>query len=351
MLAVVCHGKKDLRIDTLGDRALVAGEVRVAVAFGGICGSDLHYYHRGSVGDFAVREPLVLGHEISGTVIETGPDVQGLVPGTKAALDPSRPCLRCRYCRIGRSNLCIDMWFLGSAGRMPHSQGGFAQHLILRQDQVIALPSSVDLQQIAMAEPLSVALHAVNRAGPLNGRRVIVAGSGPIGLLIARAARNAGALDVICTDIEDAPLAVAARSMGASGTVNVRREPEGLQACAGDDLAFDVAFESSGSPDALASLFRVLRRGGRLVQVGMLPPGTTPVPVNMLQSRELDYIGAFRANGEFRLAVDLIARGDVDVTPILSGTYPLARAVDAMELAGDRSKVIKLQLAINETGT
>ena len=347
MLAAVCHGKKDLRIDTLADRALVAGEVRVAVAYGGICGSDLHYYHRGAVGDFAVREPLVLGHEISGLVIEAGPQVRGITAGMKAALDPSRPCLACRYCRAGRSNLCTDMWFLGSAGRMPHSQGGFAQHLILRQDQIMPVAHDADLQLIAMAEPLSVALHAVNQAGPLNGRRVIVTGSGPIGLLTARAARNAGAIDVVCTDVEDAPLAVATASMGATGTVNVRKDPEGLARFAADDAAFDVAFEASGSPDALASLFRVLRRGGRVVQVGMLPPGTAPVPVNLLQSREFEFIGAFRASGEFRLAVELISRGAVDVAPILSGTYPLASAVDALELAGDRSRVIKLQLALS----
>jgi L-idonate 5-dehydrogenase len=109
-----------------------------------------------------------------------------------------------------------------------------------------------------------------------------------------------------------------------------------------------VAFEASGSPEALASLFRVVRRGGRIVQVGMLPPGTAPVPVNVLQSRELEFVGAFRANDEFRLAVDFIVQGRIDVTPILSGTYPLARAADALELAGDRAKVIKLHLAINE---
>jgi L-idonate 5-dehydrogenase len=349
MLAAVCHGKKDLRIDTLADRALVPGEVRVAVAFGGICGSDLHYYHRGAVGDFAVREPLVLGHEISGTVIECGPDVRDLAPGTRAALDPSRPCLQCRYCRAGRSNLCADMWFLGSAGRMPHSQGGFAQHLVLRHDQVIPVPRTADLQQVAMAEPLSVALHAVNQAGALNGRRVIVTGSGPIGLLTARAARNAGAIEVICTDVEDAPLTLARACMGATGTVNVRGDAQGLGKFAADDAAFDVAFEASGSPDALASIFKVLRRGGRVVQVGMLPPGTTPVPVNLLQSREFDFVGAFRANGEFRLAVQLILRGDINVAPILSGTYPLADAVEALDRAGDRSKVIKLQLAINES--
>jgi len=266
----------------------------------------------------------------------------------KAALDPSRACLRCRYCRAGRSNLCTDMWFLGSAGRFPHSQGGFAEHLVLRQDQIVPVPAEADLLQIAVAEPLSVGLHAVRRAGALFGKRVLVTGSGPIGLLTARAARDAGAAEVFCTDIEDEPLVIAKQSMGATGTLNVRSDPEALSAFEPDGEAFDVAFEASGSPPALASLFKVVRRGGRIVQVGMLPPGSAPVPVNVLQSREIEFVGAFRANDEFRFAVDLIVRGRIDVTPILSATYPLARAAEALELAGDRSKVIKLHLAINE---
>ncbi len=190
--------------------------------------------------------------------------------------------------------------------------------------------------------------HAVNQAGPLHGRRVIVTGSGPIGLLTARVARNAGAIEVICTDVEEAPLVLARRHMGATGTLNIRREPDALGVHATDDHAFDVAFEASGSPDALASLYRVLRRGGRLVQVGMLPPGTAAVPVNLLQSRELEHVGAFRANGEFRLAVELILRGEVDVAPLLSRTYPLAEAVAALESAGDRSQVIKVHLSIRD---
>jgi len=347
MLAAVCHGRKDLRIEDRPDRELAADEVRVAVAYGGICGSDLHYYHRGAVGDFAVREPLTLGHEISGTVLEWGRDVRGLSRGMKAALDPSRPCLRCAYCRAGRINLCTDMWFLGSAGRFPHSQGGFSQHLVMRQDQVIPVPDDTDLLRLACAEPLSVALHAVNRAGSLTGRRVIVSGSGPIGLLTARAAALAGAVDVVCTDIEEAPLRVAREFMGATQTINVAADPRGLAPFEEDARAFDVAFEASGSPAALASLFRVLRRGGRLVQVGMLPPGTTPVPVNALQSRELEFLGAFRNNDEFRLAVDAIVRGRIDVTPILSGIWPLAQAAQALDLAGDRSRVVKLHLQIN----
>jgi L-idonate 5-dehydrogenase len=348
MFAAVCHGKKDLRIERIEDRPLAADEVRVGVAFGGICGSDLHYYHRGAVGDFAVREPLTLGHEISGVVLETGAGVRYLKAGMNAALDPSRPCLSCRYCRTGRANLCANMFFLGSAGRFPHVQGGFAQHLVLRQDQIIPVPDDTDLLRLSVAEPLSVALHAVNRAGPLPGRRVIVTGSGPIGLLTARAARWAGATEIVSTDVEDAPLAVARTHMGASRTVNVASTPEGLSAFEAEGNQFDVAFEASGSPAALASLFTVVRRGGRIVQVGMMPPGTAAVPVNVLQSREIEFVGAFRANDEFRLAVDLIVTDAIDVSPLLSGTYPLAEAATALERAGDRRQVIKLHLALRD---
>jgi L-idonate 5-dehydrogenase len=150
----------------------------------------------------------------------------------------------------------------------------------------------------------------------------------------------------VATDVEDAPLAVARERMGATHTVNVAAEPEGLARYEADGGHFDVAFEVSGSPAALQSLFKVLRRGGRLVQVGMLPPGTAPVPVNVLQTREFEFVGAFRANDEFRLAVDLIVRGEFDVTPILSGTYPLDRATEALERAGDRKQVVKLHIAI-----
>jgi L-idonate 5-dehydrogenase len=347
MLAAVCHGKKDLRVEAIAERSLAPNEVRIRVAFGGICGSDLHYYHRGAVGDFAVREPLTLGHEISGTVLEYGTAVSGLELGMKAALDPSRPCLSCSYCRNGRSNLCTDMWFLGSAGRFPHSQGGFSQHLILRHDQIIPVPQTTDLLQLSVAEPLSVGLHAVARAGSLFGKRVLVTGSGPIGLLTSRCARAAGAAEVVCTDVENGPLDVARQHMGATAVFNVGAEPDGLQRFESAAGYFDVAFEASGAPPALHSLFAVMRRGGRIVQVGMLPPGSAAIPVNMLQSRELELVGAFRANGEFRNAVDHIVDGTIDVRPILSGTYPLRDAAQALENAGDRRKVIKLHLALD----
>jgi L-idonate 5-dehydrogenase len=347
MLAAICHGKKDLRIEQIADRPLASDEVRVAVAFGGICGSDMHYFHRGAVGDFTVREPMALGHEISGVVLEMGAGVAGFAPGMKAALDPSRPCLTCSYCRAGRSNLCTNMFFLGSAGRFPHVQGGFAQHLVLRQDQVIPVPDDTDLLKLSVAEPLSVGLHAVVRAGALTGKRVLVTGSGPIGLLTARCAHHAGAAEVVATDLADWPLEVARRHMGVTRTVNVSTHPEGLAQFAVDGGYFDAAFEASGSAVALESIFKVIRRGGRIVQVGMLPATSVPVPVNALQSREIELVGAFRAHDEFRLAVRLITGGVIDVTPILSGTYPLSEAVAALELAGDRTRFVKLHLALN----
>ena len=347
MLAAVCHGKKDLRIEDLEDMPLAPDEVRVSVAYGGICGSDMHYYHRGAVGDFAIREPMTLGHEISGCVVEIGSDVSGLEVGMKAALDPSKPCLSCEFCKDGRSNLCSNMYFLGSAGRFPHVQGGFCQHLVLRKDQVIPVPEETDLLELSVAEPLSVGLHAVKRAGNLMGKRVIVTGSGPIGLLTARSALYAGAREVVCTDIEDAPLQVARARMGVHATVNVATDPLGLSQYGENGGYFDIALEASGSDVALNSLLDVVRRGGCIVQLGMLPPGKVAIPVNFLQTREIDLIGSFRAHDEFRLAVDLIVSGAIDVTPTLSGTYPLSDANTAFELAGDRSRVVKLHLAID----
>jgi L-idonate 5-dehydrogenase len=239
------------------------------------------------------------------------------------------------------------MFFLGSAARFPHVQGGFAQHLVLRRDQIIPVPDHTDLLKLSVAEPLSVGLHAVTRAGAVLGKRVLVTGSGPIGLLTARSARHAGAEEVVATDIADRPLEVARDDMGASATVNVATQPEGLEKYALEGGYFDVAFEASGSAAALQSIFKVIRRGGRIVQVGMLPAGTAAVPVNVLQSREIELIGAFRAHDEFRLAVRLIVSGIIDVAPILSGTYPLAQAVTALELAGDRTRYVKLHLALN----
>ena len=350
MLAAVLHGAHDLRVEHRDERDLVPGEARVRVAAGGICGSDLSYFNKGGVGDFRVREPLTLGHEVSGTVVELAPSPDrptsaAVAVGARVAINPSRPCLRCRTCRAGRGNLCRNMRFLGSAALMPHVQGAFSEHVVVRADQCVPVPEDMDFRLAACAEPLAVALHAVSRAGNLVGRQVLVAGAGPLGLLCLAAARPGGAARGTITDLFDQPLEIA-RRMGADEAINVRTDPDRLDRAAQALGGYDVAIEATGAAASVAALPSLCCPGGRIVQLGMLPPGAVPLPVNLLMAREIDLLGSFRFHDAFDIAVAALARGRIDVAPILSASFALADANDAFALAGDRSRAIKVHLAI-----
>ncbi len=342
MLAAVLHGAHDLRIEARETPEPGLGEIAVRVSAGGICGSDLSYYNKGRVGDFAVREPLTLGHEVSGTVATLGAGVDGPAVGTLVAINPSRPCLRCDYCRSGRSNLCRDMRFLGSAARSPHVQGAFSEIVVLRADQCVPVPPGTDPRVAACAEPLAVALHAISRAGVVFGVNALVAGAGPIGQLVALGLHAAGAARVTITDIADEPLGIA-RAAGAHAVINVAKDPGALDRAE----KFDVAFECTGVASVLGDVIRAARPGGRVIQLGMLPPGGVTVPVNLLMAREIDLLGSFRFHTAFDQAVTALASGRIDVTPILSGTRPLADANAAFALAGDRTRAIKVHLTFD----
>lgn len=341
MLAAVLHGPKNLALEPIPDAPLAPDEVRLDFRAGGICGSDLSYYFKGRVGDFALKEPLILGHEVSGQVAELGSAVQGLKRGDRIAVDPSRPCLHCDYCRAGRSNLCRNMRFFGSAAVFPHIQGAFSEQLVVRADQCHVVPEAVSWQAASAAEPLSVGLHAAERAGELLGRTVIVYGAGPIGCMTVLAARAKGAGHITVVDLFDEPLAVA-RACGADATINAATAPDALDRYKDMKGWFDFGFEVTGAVPVINTLFQVVRPGGRVVQVGMLPPGDTPVPVNRLQSREIDYVGAFRCNGEYATAVRMIASGRIDVSPILTNDISLSKADEAFALATDRTKSVKV---------
>nr|WP_321986388.1 L-idonate 5-dehydrogenase [uncultured Lichenicoccus sp.] len=350
MLAARLHGAHDLRVEEIAERPLEPGEARVHVAMGGICGSDLSYYNKGGVGDFTVREPLTLGHEVSGIVAELAADpmslaAPGLAVGARVAINPSRPCLHCQACRAGRSNLCRTMRFLGSAALMPHVQGAFSESVAVRADQCVPVPDGMSLTLAACSEPLAVALHAVRRAGELTGRHVLVAGAGPIGLLCLASALFAGAVAVQVTDLFEAPLRIA-QQMGAARTIDVHADPAALEQAAADIGGFDVAFEATGASASLIGMPSLMRPGGRIVQLGMLPKGGVPLPANLLMAREIDLVGSFRFHEEFAIAVAALARGRIDIAPILSGTIPLARADEAFQLAGDRQRAIKVHLEI-----
>jgi len=338
--ALVAHAAHDLRLETVPAPEPGAHEVEVAMAVGGICGSDLHYFHRGGVGDFVIREPLVLGHEVAGSVIRLGPEASGLGLGDRVVINPSRPCGRCAQCMRGRRNLCTGGAFLGSAARMPHTQGGFRERMVLDADQCVAIPDHLDLEDAVFAEPLAVAIHAVARAGSLLNRDVLITGAGPIGTLVALVARRAGAASVTVTDVLDGPLAVA-RAVGATATVNVAR-------AATTPGSVDVAFEASGAPDALGTCLDWLDPGGRLVLVGLMPPGPIPLAANRLVTGELDVRGSFRFVGdEFQAAVRMLADG-LDVRPLLSERFAVRDHDRAFAAASRRESAMKVQLVLSE---
>ena len=342
MDALVIHAPGDLRVEDVPTPSVGPGQVRVRVRTGGICGSDLHYYQHGGFGTIRIQQPMVLGHEVAGVIEEVGPGVAGLAAGERIAVCPSRPCGACRFCQLGLQNHCLDMRYYGSAMRMPHVQGAFRQEIVIEASQAHRLADSVGDAEGAMAEPLAVALHAVNRAGPLLGRSVLVTGCGPIGAMVIIAARRAGAAHIVATDVVGHPLRKVAKA-GADETINVAEQAEALSQYASDKGQFDVLFEASGNERALRSAFDVVRPRGVIVQVGLSGSDLT-LPFNTVVAKEFDMRGAFRFHEEFGVAVQLINKGLVDLKPLISATLSYRDAGRAFTLAADRSQSMKVLL-------
>ena len=342
MEALVIHSSGDLRVESYPTPDVANGQVRVRIRTGGICGSDLHYYQHGGFGAIRIQQPMVLGHEVAGVVEEVAAGVSSVAVGDRIAVNPSHPCGQCRFCQMGLQNHCLDMRYFGSAMRMPHVQGAFRQEIVVGQGQAFKLAAGVTDAEGAMAEPLAVALHAVNRAGPLLGRKVLVTGCGPIGAMVIIAARRAGATTIVATDVMEQPLRKALK-VGADAVINVAESPETLAQYAVDKGQFDVLFEASGNERALRAAFDVVRPRGVVVQLGLSGAELT-LPFNMVVAKEFDIRGAFRFHEEFGVAVDLINKGLVDLKPLVSATLPYRDAGKAFALAADRSQSMKVIL-------
>lgn len=338
------HGQHDIRIETQTVAGPGPGEVLVRMGAGGICGSDLHYFQDGGFGPIRVREPIILGHEIAGTILEVGSNVAGLVNGQRVAVNPSHPCGTCRYCRRREFQHCLEMRFFGSALRFPHEQGGFREFMVVAASQCLPVDEGVSMGEAACAEPLAVCVHAARRAGDLAGRKVLVTGAGPIGSLCVAVAAHAGASQIVVTDIQDATLEIA-RKMGASHTINVARDPGLIDEFTVEKGVFDIVFECSAAPSALRSAIAAVRPLGRIVQVGVA--GDITIPLNMIVGKEVDFVGSHRFHDEFAQAVELINSGKIKVEPIITATYALDDALTAFAVAGDRSRSVKVQLAFS----
>ena len=342
MKSIVCHGPKDVRVEELPSPQAGSGQVLIRVSAGGICGSDLHYYNNGGFGDIRLREPMILGHEIAGQVSAIGDKVTGLSVGDLVAINPSRPCGHCQYCKQAMYNQCLDMRYYGSAMRFPHVQGAFSQELVVEASQCVKLAKGTSPQHAAFAEPLAVALAAVNKLGKLIGKRVLITGTGPIGALVVAAVKMHGALEVVATDVVDNALE-RARAVGADKTINVATNKSELDIYSADKGYFDAVVEASGNEAALRSALDVLRPRGCLVLLGL--GGEVSLPLNQLVAKEIRMSGNFRFHEEFSWAVQLISDQRIPLDPLLTGVYPVEQAVEAFEAANNRQQSMKVQLS------
>ncbi len=344
MKAIVAHGPGDLRLSDIEAEPLQPGQIRVQMARGGICGSDLHYFNHGGFGDVRLKEPMILGHEVSGYVAELGDGVDGLSVGDLVAVSPSRPCGTCKYCQEGLQNHCLNMRFYGSAMPFPHIQGAFRTQLVINASQAVPA-TGVSPEEAAMAEPLAVGLHAVTRAGNVFGKTVLITGSGPIGVMAVMAARRAGAAKVVAVDITDFALEFA-KLGGADLTVNTHSKPEGLDELKLEKGQADVLIECSGSEAALINGIACLRPCGVIVQLGM--GGSMSLPMVQITAKELELRGSFRFHAEFSKAVSFMKDGLINVKPLLTHSFGLNHYLDAFDQAGDRKSAMKVQVCFDK---
>jgi L-idonate 5-dehydrogenase len=343
MIAAVLHEPNKIVIEEHERPQLSPGHVLISVRAAGICGSDLAYYFKGKSGDFAMREPLVLGHEVAGEVAALGEGVSGLRVGERVAVNPSVSCGACRFCMKGMPNQCLKMRFMGSASVFPHVQGTFREFIAVSARQCVPVPDSFDFAQASMAEPLAVTLHALGHAGSLLGARVLMVGCGPIGCILIAAAKRAGVHKLTAVDLAQKALDMASR-LGADETL-LADDQAAIDRWSENRGTFDVVIEASGSPAGLNTALRAVAAGGSVVQVGNMPAGQSLVATNLIMAKEVRYQGSFRFNSnDYAVAVDEIVARKIDLRPLMTHTFALEEANHAFAVALDRSQSMKVHL-------
>lgn len=318
-------------------------EVLVKVHACGICGSDIHGWD-GSTG--RRRPPLIMGHEASGEIVAAGPRVTAWRAGDRVTFDSTISCGTCAFCRSGQVNLCDNRRVVGVAPVEYRQHGAFAELLAIPARILYRLPDTLPYDQAAMVEPVSIAIHAVQRTKIAPGSTAVVIGSGMIGLLVIQALRWAGAKQIVAVDLADNRLALAAK-LGATHTVNSGRDDVGAAvAKLTGGLGADTAFEVVGFTPTLNLAISVLKRGGTCVLVGNLAPKTQDFPLQAVVTKELSLLGSCSSAGEYPLCLDLIARGVINVQPMIETVAPLADGAGWFEKlsAKDGGKYMKVIL-------
>ena len=342
MKSLRIHGPLDLRIENYQVDNLDANQVEIHIAIGGICGTDLHYYKHGGFGQIKLREPMILGHEVSGYISKIGSNVENLSIGQLVSVSPSRPCNKCNFCLNGNQIQCMNMKFYGSAMPFPHIQGAFRETLIAEDFQCVPA-DGLSSEEAAMAEPLAVCLHAIKQAGKILGKKVLVTGSGPIGTLCVAAARRAGAEEIIVTDVSTNALTFS-NSVGADKVINVLEEHDKLKNYQSNKGYFDIAIECSGSAQGISDAINCLKPKGTMIQLGL--GGDVLIPLVSVTTKELNLRGSFRFHSEFELAVNMMKKKLINVNPLITHKLDFKSAKEAFELAmNNDKKSMKVQLS------
>ena len=342
MKSLKIHGAMDLRIENFPLEELSSNQVEISIATGGICGTDLHYYKHGGFGHIKLKEPMVLGHEVSGHITKLGSNVNNLSIGQLVSVSPSRPCNKCEFCLEGIQNHCSNMKFYGSAMPFPHIQGAFRETLIAESYQCIPA-DGLTPEEAAMAEPLAVCLHAIKQAGNIFGKKVLITGSGPIGTLCVLSARRAGAEEILVTDISDNALKFS-NSVGADKVINTAKNYSEIEKFQVGKGFFDIAVECSGSASGINDAIKCLKPKGTLIQLGL--GGDILMPLVSVTTKELNLKGSFRFHSEFDLAVKMMRKKLIDVKPLITHSIPFKNAEKGFKIAMDENEnSMKVQLS------
>lgn len=331
-LSAVLYKKLDLRLEKRPIPEPKKGEVQLRMQKVGICGSDVHYWQEGRIGDrFVVTAPMLLGHECSGVVTKVGEGVTHLKLGDRVAIEPHGVCSKCDQCKTGRYNLCPNVFFLAT----PPDSGALAQYHVHGADFVFKLPDNVSFEEGALIEPLSVGIHACRRARVSFGHKVLVTGAGPIGLCAMLSAKAFGAASVCVTDIDDVRLQFA-KKVGATHILKIEKDSteqemaEKVAQVLGD--APDRTIECSGAQFSVNLGVYATKPGGVFVIVGH-GPSKVEFPVVSLVTKEIEIIGSFRYINTWQTAIDMISCGKINVAPLVTHRFTLEETLQAFETA------------------
>lgn len=322
-----------------------ADEVLVKLDYVGICGSDLHYYETGAIGDYVVEPPFVLGHEPGGVVVEVGKDVQHLKVGDRVALEPGKTCGHCEFCKQGKYNLCPDVVFFAT----PPVDGVFQEYVAHEAALCFKLPENVSTLEGALIEPLAVGFHAAIQGDAHLGQKAVVMGAGCIGLVTMMALKARGVSEVYVVDIMEKRLNKALE-LGADGVINGAKENVEDRALElTDGKGMDLVVETAGTEITTRQAIRIAKKGSNIVLVGYSKTGEMTLPMSLVLDKELTFKTVFRYRHIYPMAIDAVASGKVNLKGIVTDIFPLDDAQKAMDYSvNNKADIVKAVIQISE---